>query len=71
MEMKFLTEIGTRLYVAASTRKQKEKGATLIEYVLLASLIGVLLLATFGGVKDAIKGAFDTVCTAINGAACS
>ncbi|WP_374518810.1 Flp family type IVb pilin [Hydrogenophaga sp.] len=67
--MKSLTEMGTRLFVLAATRRQK--GATIIEYVLLAALIGVLLLATFGGVKDAIKGAFDTVCTAINGAACT
>ena len=69
MEMKSLTELGTRLYVMASVRRQK--GVTIIEYVLLAALIGVLLLATFTGVKDAIKGAFNTVCTAINGSACS
>lgn len=68
MEMQSLREMGTRLFVRAATRRQK--GATIIEYVLLAALIGAVLIGTFTGVTDAIKAAFDEVCTAISGTAC-
>ena len=54
--MQSLTEMGTRLFVRAATRRQK--GATIIEYVLLAALIGVALVLTFEGLANGITTAF-------------
>lgn len=65
MEMQSLTEMGTRLFVRAATRRQK--GATIIEYVLLAALIGVALVLTFEGLANGITTAFESVCAKING----
>ena len=64
--MKSLTELGTRLYTMASARQQK--GATIIEYVLLAVLIGVALIATFGSLTTQISAAFTAITSAITAA---
>lgn len=62
--MKSLSNLGTRLYVMHAVRKQK--GAAIIEYVLLTTLIGVALIVAFGDLKTAISGAFTTITNAIN-----
>jgi len=64
--MKSLTELGTRLYAKAAARRQK--GATIIEYVLLVSLIAVALVAAgaFSGVVTAIQAAFTSIAGYIN-----
>jgi Flp pilus assembly pilin Flp len=42
---------------------KKEDGQTFVEYALVLSaiVVGVLLLATWGGLKDGIQAAIDTV----------
>lgn len=62
--MKKLSFLSTRMYCAAAARRQK--GATIIEYVLLASLIGVLLITSFSDLRTAIAGAFTDIATLIN-----
>ena len=64
IEMKTLSNMGARLHAMAAAKRQK--GATIIEYVLLASLIGVLLIASFTDLRVAIAGAFTTISGAIN-----
>ena len=46
---------------------RKKEGAVMIEYVLLASLIGVLLVVIMTGLKDALWDTFQTVVTALGG----
>jgi Flp pilus assembly pilin Flp len=62
--MKKLSLLSTRLY--CSTAVKRQKGATIIEYVLLASLIGVLLITSFSDLRTAIAGAFGDIATLIN-----
>lgn len=62
--MKTLSNMNARLHAMAAAKRQK--GATIIEYVLLASLIGVLLIASFTDLRVAIAGAFTTISGAIN-----
>lgn len=64
--MKFLTEIGRRLHVRAQARSQK--GATIIEYVLLAALIGIALIASFDALVVGIGGAFTNIVTTLTNA---
>ncbi len=62
--MKTLSLLSTRMYCAAAVKRQK--GATIIEYVLLAALIGVVLITSFGTLTDAISTAFTTISGKIN-----
>ncbi len=62
--MKTLSLLSKRMYCAAAARRQK--GATIIEYVLLAALIGVVLITSFGTLTDAISTAFTTISGKIN-----
>lgn len=67
--MKKWSLLSTRMYCAAASRSQK--GATMVEYVLLAALIGVavaVILNTLGVEMDA---RFDFICEKVKGAACS
>jgi len=45
---------------------KRQKGATIIEYVLLAALIGVVLIASFESLTTAISTAFTTISGKIN-----
>lgn len=45
--------------------QKKQKGVTLIEYALIASLISVMLIVALTGVKDGIEAAFNAVITAL------
>ena len=62
--MKTLSLLSTRLKGALAAKRQK--GATMIEYVLLAALIGVVVAAFLPGLTTAIGNAFTTITTAIN-----
>ena len=62
--MKTLSLLSTRLKGALAAKRQK--GATMIEYVLLAALIGVVVAAFLPALTTAISGAFTTISTAIN-----
>lgn len=62
--MKTLSNMSTRMYCMLAAKRQK--GATIIEYVLLAALIGVVLIASFGSLTDAISLAFTTISGKIN-----
>ncbi|MGV0959959.1 MAG: Flp family type IVb pilin [Limnohabitans sp.] len=62
--MKTFGKTGARLQAMASAKGQK--GATMIEYVLLAALIGVIVAGFIPALTDAISGAFTTIATAIN-----
>ncbi|MGV1046069.1 Flp family type IVb pilin [Limnohabitans sp.] len=64
IEMKTLSNMSTRLYCMAAAKRQK--GATIIEYVLLAALIGVVLIASFENLTTAISTAFTTISGKIN-----
>jgi pilus assembly protein Flp/PilA len=45
-----------------------ESGATAIEYGLIAAIIGVGIIASLGGVKNALRGKFNTIATNLNSA---
>ncbi|OYU11061.1 MAG: Flp family type IVb pilin [Comamonadaceae bacterium PBBC1] len=67
--MKTLSLLSTRMYCAVAARRQK--GATMVEYVLLAALIGVavaVILNTLGVEMDA---RFDFICEKVKGTACA
>jgi Flp pilus assembly pilin Flp len=42
-----------------------DEGQDLVEYVLLISLIGLALVASFGTVRDAIESVFNSVATTL------
>lgn len=46
--------------------KEKEEGATMIEYGLLAALIAVALIVTIVLVKNALQGTFTDVADGLN-----
>jgi Flp pilus assembly pilin Flp len=62
--MKTLSLLSTRLKGALAAKRQK--GATMIEYVLLAALIGVVVAAFLPALTTAIGTAFGNITTAIN-----
>ncbi|WP_089956396.1 Flp family type IVb pilin [Limnohabitans sp. 2KL-3] len=62
--MKNLSLLSKRLNIASAV--QRQKGATMIEYVLLAALIGVVVAAFLPDLTTAIDGAFGTIQTTIN-----
>lgn len=43
-----------------------ERGATAIEYALIASLIGLVLIAAFGAVGGALDGTFNDVAAGLD-----
>lgn len=47
---------------------QDESGATAIEYGLIAAIIGVGIIASLGGVKNALNSKFNTISTNLNSA---
>ena len=57
--MKTLSLLSTRLYCAAAVKRQK--GATIIEYVLLAALIGVVSVAVLELLGAAIAAKFTAI----------
>lgn len=57
--MKNLSLLSTRMYCAAAARRQK--GATMIEYVLLAALIGVVAAVALGLLGEGISDKFDNI----------
>ena len=55
-----------------SLSKKNQKGATMIEYALLASLVAVAAVTILGLTGGEITDAFETVCSELNnGTACS
>ena len=62
--MKTLSLLSTRLYCSTAARRQK--GATMIEYVLLAALIGVVVALALPALTTAITTAFGTIAGEIN-----
>ncbi len=62
--MKTLSLLSTRLNRELAAKRQK--GATMIEYVLLAALIGVVVAAFLPALTTAIGTAFATIAGAIN-----
>ena len=66
--MKTLSLLSTRLYCAAAVKRQK--GATMIEYVLLAALIGVVVAVALGTLGTGIATKFDNICESITGSTC-
>jgi Flp pilus assembly pilin Flp len=61
--MKTLSNMSARLHAMAAAKSQK--GATMIEYVLLAALIGVVVAVALPALTTAIKDSFDAIKTAI------
>lgn len=61
--MKTLSLLSKRLNIASAV--QRQKGATMIEYVLLAALIGVVVAAFLPALTTAIGDAFTTITGAI------
>lgn len=62
--MRTLSNMGARIHCMVAAKRQK--GATIIEYVLLAALIGVVLIASFDSLTTAISTAFTTISGKIN-----
>ena len=64
--MKTLSNLSTRLYCMAAAKRQK--GVTIIEYVLLAAGIGIALTLTngFPTLVLEIQGAFSNIGSKIN-----
>jgi pilus assembly protein Flp/PilA len=48
--------------------KQKERGATAVEYGLMVALIAAAIIVTVGLLGDELDTLFDTILTAIEGA---
>jgi pilus assembly protein Flp/PilA len=46
---------------------REDEGQDLVEYVLLISLIGLALVLSFGTVRDAISGVFESVASTLGG----
>lgn len=46
-------------------RKNKQEGATMIEYAVIAALVVVIALFAFPSLKDGLKAAFDGIVTSI------
>lgn len=67
--MKTLSLLSTRMYCAAAARRQK--GATMIEYVLLAALIGVVVVVALGPLGTTIFEKFKGICNSIDAAVCT
>ena len=63
IEMKTLSNMSARLHAMALAKRQK--GATMIEYVLLVALIGVVVAVALPGLTTAITDKFTTIKTAI------
>jgi pilus assembly protein Flp/PilA len=51
-------------------RLKDDSGQDLIEYALLAVLIGLVVAAAFPPITNAITGAFTRAATCLNGAGC-
>ena len=56
-----------RLLLWQAMRVARRRGVTIIEYTLLAGLIGVVLIATFTSAKTAIASVWDYIITQLNG----
>ena len=54
-----------RLLLWQATRVAGRRGVTIIEYTLLAALIGILLIAVFGDAKDAIEAKWRVIINAL------
>ena len=52
-----------RLLLWQATRVARRRGVTIIEYTLLAGLIGVVLIATFTQAKGAIDAVWQYIIT--------
>ncbi len=48
---------------------KEEEGATMIEYALLAALIGVVLIAVIGALTNSLSNTFNTVKSSLDNAA--
>lgn len=51
-----------------SKLRKSEKGATAIEYALIAALIGVGIITMLGNVGDELNNTFSSIDTALEGA---
>lgn len=67
--MKTLSNMGTRVYCMVAAKRQK--GATIIEYVLLAALIAVVSIIVLGTLGTGIANKFKTICESITGGTCA
>lgn len=48
-----------------------EEGATAVEYGMMVALIAAVIVAIVGLLGTEVQGAFQTVCDAIKGSACT
>lgn len=48
-----------------------ENGASGIEYAIVATLVAVVLISFAPAIKTALTATFQTICTALNGSACT
>ena len=48
----------------------RDRGATAVEYGLIVALIAAIIVALVAALGTEINDAFQTVCTAMSGAAC-
>ena len=60
--MNKLNEMALKTYIKA---RYRQKGASMIEYVLIASLISVIAIAAMNGVGGKVKGAFEFIASKI------
>ena len=53
-------------YIKARAATAEERGANLVEYILLVAFIALLVVAAVVGLKTAIKGKFDSSKNCLN-----
>jgi Flp pilus assembly pilin Flp len=53
-------------YIKARAATAEERGANLVEYILLVAFIALLVVAAIVGLKAAIKGKFDSSKNCLN-----
>lgn len=55
-----------KLMTMLATRRDAQKGATIIEYALIAALISIAALVALGAVGTDVKGVFEKVSATIS-----
>ncbi len=65
--LQFFVTVQTLL--AERLDRRDDKGATLVEYGLLVGLIAIVSIAVITTLGTSIKGIFETIATAVDGAA--
>jgi pilus assembly protein Flp/PilA len=67
----FTPGIRQALLMLKMFRKNKDKGATAVEYGLLVALIAAVIIIIVTALGTGIRGKFQTACNAITGTTCS